>query len=712
MIAAGPAPPPPPRIAGLRDDLEITPAAAAGTGQPAWVIYDPVQHRHVQIDRETKDILSIWRAGITVVEVAAIAKAQLGLDLSHDQIMRLDAFLRQNRFVDEPRPGAWRELAAESAKARHGVAEQMLHNYLFFRVPLFRPQRTLEAVLPTVAFLFSRWTILAFAAIGMTGFYLVSRQWDAFLSTFHQFLSWEGGVAFALALIVVKALHELGHAFTAVRFGCRIPTIGVAFMLMTPLFYTDVSDAWRLPSRRQRLLIDAAGIIVEIGIACIATLLWAFLPDGTVRGVAFILATAGWVMSLGLNLNPFMRFDGYYILCDLLGIENMQSRAFAFGRWKVRQTLFAPRLSPPESVPQTWQRGLIGYAIAIWLYRLVVFTGIALVVYAYFFKVLGLILFAVEIWYFIISPVAHEIGEWLRMKRQDISLPRTRMTLAAAGVALLALIVPWSGAVIVPAVFEASDVVPVFPQRPAQVKSIAVTSGQFVSAGDILIETRSPDIEHELLATEIKISVSKLRLARVGTDETDRSERIVLLKELDAQQSKREGLLAEQRALLIRSPVTGQVLELDPELHAGRWLGRGDRLALVGARQRHGLKGYLDESALARVAEGARGHFIPDDPQQARIAVQLRSIAQAGATAIEIPALASVYGGRIPVEADQQQRLIPLAAHYLADLTPDGALAPQGQVIRGVVHLAGQPESLLIRAGRQIARVLVRESGF
>ncbi len=712
MIAAGPASKPPPRIAALRDDLEVAPAAALTTGQQAWVIYDPVQHRHVQIDRETKDLLSIWRAGLTVAEVSAAAQAKLGLDIGDEQILRLDSFLRQNRFIDEAKSGAWRELASQAQNARHSVAEQLLHNYLFFRVPLFRPQRTLEAMQPAIAVLFSRGTSFGFAGAGLIGLYLVSRQWDAFLSTFHQFLTWEGGIAFALALIVVKALHELGHAFTAVRFGCRIPTIGVAFMLMTPLFYTDVSDAWRLSSRRQRLAIDAAGIIVEIWIACVATLLWAFLPDGTVRGVAFILATAGWVMSLGLNLNPFMRFDGYYILCDLLGIENMQSRAFAFGRWKVRQTLFAPRLPPPEAMSKIWQNGLIGYAIAIWLYRLVVFTGIALVVYAYFFKVLGLILFAVEIWYFIISPVTHEFGEWRRMKRQDISLPRTRVTLALTGAILLALLVPWSGAVTLPAVYEASDVVPVFPQRPALVSSIAVVSGQTVRVGDVLIETRSPDVENELLTTEIKISATKLRLARVGRDDEDRAERLVLLKELDAQQSKRDGLLAEQRALIIRSPVAGQILELDLELHAGRWLGRGDRLALVGARQRHVLKGYLDESSLVRVAEGASGHFIPDDPQQPRIPVHLQSIAQAGAAAIEIPALASVYGGRIPVEADQQQRLIPLAAQYLADLTPDDAVAPQGQVIRGVVHLDGRRESLLIRGWRQIARVLVRESGF
>ena len=712
MTTAAAQPGPVPRIAGLRDDLEITAAAAAGTGQPAWVIYDPAQHRHIQSERETTDLLSIWRAGATIPEVTAAAKATLGINVGDDQVARLAEFLRRNQLLDAVHPGAWRELAQIAAAARHGIGARLVHNYLFFRVPLCRPQRALEAILPGLAFLFTRGAHLFFAGLGLVGLYLVTRQWDAFLSTFHQFLSWEGGIAFAAALLVVKALHELGHAFTAVRYGCRIPAIGVAFMLMTPLFYTDVSDAWRLSSRRQRLLIDAAGIIVELWIACLATFLWAFLPDGTVRGVAFVIATTGWIMSLGLNLNPFMRFDGYYMLCDIVGVENMQSRSFALGRWKLRQWLFAPRLSPPEALPLSLARGLIGYAFGIWLYRLVVFTGIALLVYTYFFKVLGIILFAVEIWYFILSPAVHEVREWWGMQRADISATRTGVTAVVCLSLLLGMLLPWSGAVTLPAIVEAADIVPIFPQRSARVTSIEVTAGQSVRAGDVLARLQSPDIDNDLLTTEIRISATKLRLARVATDPSDRSELLVLLKELDAHQSKRDGLQVERAELVVRAPIEATVIELDSELHAGRWLGRSERLMLLGARRSHVLKGYIDESGLARVAEGVGGRFIPDDPTLAGVAVRLRRVAQAGAAAIEIPALASTHGGRIAVESDQQQRLVPIAAHYLVEMLPDAAMAAPSHVLRGVVHLDGRAESFAIRAWRQVSRVLIRESGF
>ena len=170
--------------------------------------------------------------------------------------------------------------------------------------------------------------------------------------------SFEGAVYFTLSLILLKAAHELGHALTASRFGCYVPNMGVAFMLMMPLLYTDVTDSWRLSSRRQRLLIGVAGIAVELALACFATFLWVFLPDGSARGIAFMVATTGWVLSLAFNLNPCLKFDGYYLLADLIGVDNLQPRAFALGRWKLRQILFAPTLEPPELLSRRMRNGL------------------------------------------------------------------------------------------------------------------------------------------------------------------------------------------------------------------------------------------------------------------------------------------------------------------------------------------------------------------
>ena len=181
--------------------------------------------------------------------------------------------------------------------------------------------------------------------IGVSGLYLVARQWDTFLNSFLYFFNLNGLFFYILAILCIKIFHEFGHAYTATRYGCKVSTIGVAFLVMFPVMYTDASDAWRLKSRRKRLYIDAAGMITELYIACVATFLWAFLPDGIMRSIVFMVATSSWILSLAINLNPFMRFDGYYILSDLWHLDNLQARAFKFGKWKLRKILFEYKYS-------------------------------------------------------------------------------------------------------------------------------------------------------------------------------------------------------------------------------------------------------------------------------------------------------------------------------------------------------------------------------
>src|SRR5690606_32070695 len=145
-----------------------------------------------------------------------------------------------------------------------------------------------------------------------------------------------------------------------------------------------------------------------------------FLPDGIFKSAAFILATTSWVLSLVINLNPFMRFDGYYILSDLLGVKNLQQRSFALGKWKLRETLFRLNLPPPEVLDKSLISKLVIYAWGVWIYRFFLFLGIALLVYHFFFKVLGIILFIVEILWFIVLPIAKELSWWWDLRKKII----------------------------------------------------------------------------------------------------------------------------------------------------------------------------------------------------------------------------------------------------------------------------------------------------
>ena len=697
----------------LRQELNLERSAPSRSGESSWVIYDPLQHRFIQVDTVAKDLLSIWNEAKTPGALLQMASKRFGLVLDAADISQLAAFVEKNHLAVEGNDRGWKDAYAMARSQERSWIMQLLHNYLYFRIPLFRPHDWLRANLKYVAPLYTRPAALAIVLLGLAGLYFVSRQWDEFLSTFPNFFTLEGMLTFSTALFFVKGLHELGHAFTAMRFGCRVPTMGIALMVMVPMLYTDVSDAWRLKNRRERFLIGAAGVMVEIAIACLATFLWVFLPDGILRSVVFVLATTSWMMSLFLNLNPFMRFDGYYLLSDAAGIDNLQPRSFALGRWKLRELLFAPGTPCPEVLPAVTRRWLIIYAWTTWIYRFIVFTGIALLVYHYFFKALGLILFAVEIWFFVALPVVGEVMEWRRSQFPHVSRRRMVISFGVLGSAALLFVFPWSQSVYVPAVLEASDSVRVFPPRPAQIETVLVQPGQTVEKGALLVQLSSPDVDGEIWRAEIALDGTRLRLARTMSDLRDKEQRLVLLHEFDAIQSKLAGLKREKEELAVRAPAGGKVLELERKLHPGRWISKDTLIGVIGAQKSFSAKGYLPEEDVIRIAPGTEGTFVPDDIMRPAYPVRVASIAQSGASAIEVVALASQYGGRVGVEPDEAGLLVPVQSQFLLELAAVGpGEGVHEQEVRGMVKLEGAPRSFAGRVWRQVARVLVRESGF
>ncbi len=182
-------------------------------------------------------------------------------------------------------------------------------------------------------------------------------------------------------------VHEFGHAYTTKRFGCRVPTcMGLALLVMVPVLYTDVNESWKLTDRRHRLAIGLAGVTAELCCAAIAMCAWGFLPNGPARSAAFLVATSTWITTVLINLSPFMRYDGYYVLSDWLETPNLHQRAFALARWWLREKLLGLDDPPPEALPESRRRLLVFFAFLTWAYRFTLFLGIAAVIYHFAVK--------------------------------------------------------------------------------------------------------------------------------------------------------------------------------------------------------------------------------------------------------------------------------------------------------------------------------------
>lgn len=699
------------KLPPLRQDLRLIAdqgGARAGEWGGNWRIHDPAAHRFFAIDQDTVGMLAQWHQGTVGALRSAVARST-GRTPDDQKILGLIEFLQRHELLAPAAGETYARVRQQRGAQQRSLSARLLHGYLFFKVPLARPDAFLRRTLPWVTVFFSR-TFWALAALlGVLSLYLVSRQWDTFLSTFPDMISATGLIAFGLSLALVKTLHELGHGYTAVRLGSRVTTMGVAFVVMTPILYTDTTDAWRLP-RRQRVLIDSAGMAVELLVAVLATLAWVFLPDGAWRNVAFALATTSWVLSLAVNLNPLMRFDGYYLFSDLIGIPSLQDRSFAMARWWMRERLFGYGDEQPEPTYGPTRTLLIVFAYATWIYRFFLFLAIALLIYHYFFKILGIFLFVVEIGWFILLPIWREMKVWVR-RRHEVGR-QAFVTMGVLAILAAVLLVPLPYTVRIPAVLTASEQAPAFAPRPARLEAVRVRQGETVRAGQILMALSASEIEQQLEAARERERLLNERLDRRSADRKDLSESLTLTREVQLERDRIAGLERERARLAVRAPIDGVVVELALELSPGRWVDEKTRLALIAAPDSLEARGYIDADDLHRIREGDAGEFVDEQRLMPARAIQVSRVGAAANDTLDNWVLTSAHGGDVPARQFEGRLRAEQAVFEVAgDVTDLSRHVLPLTELRGEMQIRGEPISLASRLVRRVASVLLREAG-
>ncbi|MDG6077732.1 HlyD family efflux transporter periplasmic adaptor subunit [Erythrobacter litoralis] len=693
-----------PRIPALRQELRIERGAPLVSGAPSWVLFDPVRHTYYQLGKIEYIVLSFWATGRLPDIVGALRDRGLSKEETDQAFHSVVEFASTNGLTVSPSGqdcvSAFMEQRARGQKA---AWRWMLDNYLFLRVPLFKPAKFLSRTADFVAPLWSPRVLVFFAFLGLFGLFLVSRQWDAFVASFLYFFTWQGLIAYGLGLFFVKILHELGHAYTATRYGCRVPTMGVSFLVMMPVLYTDTTAAWKLTSRRKRLAIDCAGVAAELIVATIATLLWVILPDGTLRSVAFILATTSWIMSLAVNLNPFMRFDGYYVLTDLLNVPNLQSRAFALARWKLRELLFRLGERPPEDVPRRLQRGMIAYAFATWTYRLFLFVAIAVLVHTLFFQPLGLILAGIELIVFIGRPVFSELSVWFENRDRILRDKRSKVWLWIGGTLLVAAFIPFDRHVSGYAVLTPVGTSPIVSGEPARVVRVMAGNGQFVERGAPIVELEAPELNAQAASAKVRIAQLEMQLGRSAADTRDRSNRGIIERELQLEKEALAGLERRASGLILTAPTAGIVSDLSPEIHAGRWISGEEVIAQVVTPADYDVHAYIEEDEMWRIEPASLGTFVAADAGGPARRAKLVETSSAAIERLEQPILASVNGGPIAVDRSGDA-LTPRKAYYRVRL-----IAERGELSREGGQIQTTPGTVQIETeGRSFAQWFVK----
>jgi len=699
----------------LRQELALLAGAALPDGQPTWTIHDPVRGLFFQIDWPSFEVLQRLHFDNPEAIAADIAGTTT-LELEADNVQAVIQFLVGNQLTEPQGDHSARHMAERLTQMRGGAFKWLLHHYLFFRVPLWQPDAWLGRWQGVAGIFFSRTFVWLTGAALLFGLVQIARRWDLFTASLVDTFNWEGLTAYGITLIGVKFLHELGHAFTAKRLGCRVPAMGVAFLVMWPVAYTDTNEAWRLTNRLQRLRVAAAGISTELVVAAWASLAWAVLPDGAIRSAAFMLATTTWVATLALNASPFMRFDGYFILSDWLDLPNLHDRSFALARWKLREWLFGLGEEAPENFPPHKQLGLIAFAWGTWIYRLVLFIGIAVLVYHFFIKLVGIALFVVEIAWFVFGPIQREFKAWRQRWPAIRASRRSRFTAAALLSLALLAVVPWPGRVSASALLRPTEAWPVFAPGGARIDALDFPEGSPVASGSVLVRLHAPMLLMRRQALLAKIERLRWQAATSGFSSDMRGQLLANEDYLVSAQTELASLDAELLQYAPQAPYAGHLRYLDPDLQAGQWLSRNENIALlVKEGSPWHVETWLDEESVQRVSLQDQALFITDTAQGPAMRLKVLSIDRDASRILLRPELAAHLGGHI-LTRERHNQLIPERAIYrvmlemdLAGRTPE-SLANQSW--RGNLTIQARWEAPAQRYLRQAFAVVLREFGF
>jgi putative peptide zinc metalloprotease protein len=708
-VLAVTAQPQPKLLPPIRRDIELQVAPDRAGGFPSVVVTDPVRGSYFQLSWPESGILLHWQDARSFDDLRARLQRTYGLAVSEQDIEAVAEFAFANQLTMVDATGGWQRYAAIRAAAKHGILQTMIHGYLFFRVPLVHPEATLKQLLPRLAFAYTRTFWLIIAAIALTGLYLGTRQWAAVVTAAHDALQMEGLLLHAAAILGLKAFHELGHALTTVRYGCRVPSMGLAVMLGAPVLYTDTSDSWRLSNRAHRLNIVFAGVAAEMIVASLAILLWVFLPDGTTRQICFALATTSVVLSLAVNLNPFMRFDGYFALSDYLEVPNLQNRAFALATWRLREALFNLGHQPPEVLPRRLTRVLVLYSYVTWFYRVGLYLGIAAVVYMMAGKALGIMLGLFEIFVFLARPIWGELTEWWKMRAEILRPSRARWTGAALACGLAAFVLPWMSTVEAPSVLVAGTEEAIHMPFAARLQSINVKDGEPVTAGQILFTADSTDLDRQFAKSAIDKQLLELQINRLHASDKELESRLIIQSKLAQTLEKLSAIERQREQLVIRAPLDGTIVDLDADISSGNWLNSKQHLARIIADGAPRVRGLVAETDVARLTAGAAAVFVGEDPTAPRRTLTLVSIAPASDGRLIEAALADKHGGAVPA-AEEHGEARTRAGWFEVVFDVEGQRP--AQLMRGTTRVDVAGTSPLSLVWRQISRVIVREQGF
>jgi putative peptide zinc metalloprotease protein len=671
----------------LRKDLHVS--VQYYHGKPCYLMEDPQEIRFYRLGISEGDFVSMLDGETSLDEVLRRSANSLGKDACSEQ----EAMQIVNWLLDAKLAYPSGALSLEEEKHQSASAPRR-HDFnpLAIRIPLVHPDRFFAAALPWCSWLFesAAWGVWLCACLAATA--QLFSGWTSFAKELQTVVVPHNWLAILITWVLLKSLHEGAHGAVCKKYGGIVSEMGVMLLWGMPVPYVDVTSSWAFRSKRQRIFTALAGLYVETFVAALAVLIWHYTAPGWIHYCCVYIVVIAVVSSLLFNGNPLMRFDGYYVLMDLLEIPNL----YGFGQqfWRsVRDKLLAGGhvIFPGDSPRQRRIIACYGLIAAIW--RLIVYLSLT---------ILTLAILPLEeshmIWGIAAVLTAWVFWRFAKKYRSPASREKTspaRTTLVAGGVGLLLCVsllcfsTPFR--ITAPAIVEYDPLLVVRNSSPGFVRRIEVTSGQAVSPGQVIAVLANDELKAETAELEKEIEIIKLTIRALQHKQELAAVKAEQQK-LEALEKRRNEKVERASKLVVRAPAAGAIVSRQPELLLGKYLLEGSEVVLLGDDNRKQVRVAVDQDDADAFFRHV-GKIVTIRAGRRVLKSALAQIEPRASLELLHPALAAAKGGPLPVRSKTRD----------ADKKDDSGqdsyelLAPQ---FTGEVKLSSD-QSILLSAGQR-----------
>jgi len=675
-----------------------------------YVLQDQSTGRFHRISPEAYFITGLMDGKRTMADIWDAAAAHLGDNLpTQEEVISL---LSQIHHFDGLQSNLMPDMA-ELSERTHREKRSKLLAYLAsptsLKIPLLDPDKFLERTQVLVNPVFSWFGALVWLSVVLYGLLLVGVHWNELTSNVtDRVLSLENVLILSLVYPVFKAFHEFGHAYAVKRWGGEVHEMGVMFLVFVPIPYVDATSSYSFRDKKQRMLVGAAGILVELFLAALAALVWVAVEPGTVRAIAYNMMIIGGVSTLLMNGNPLIRYDAYYILSDFLEIPNLATRSSEYlGNLIKRRVIGITELSTTAqtSAEACW---LAFYGVASFAYRMFIMAAITLFIAGKYF-VIGTLIAVWTVFGFLVMP----LKKLLQHMAADSLMQRYRVRSLLTGGVAAAIVLAVAFGVKIPSftVVEGIVWVPIESQVVAGVDGfvsrLIAAPNSVVHRGDPLIQCEAEKLRKEVsvLMGTLGEAEARYQLNRV----VDRTAAEILRDETEKIKSEINRARERVSGLLILSPADGIFLLPVAEDLPGKYVKRGTPLGYVVDFSHSVVRIVVDQDDVELIRNRTQN-------VEARLAGNLADVMPATvvrevpAASNELPSMAlSVSGGgSIALDPNESKKPQSYKKNFLFDVDLSGTtLSRVGE--RAFVRFNHVPETLAMRLYRNIRRLLIKK---